>query len=742
MYETIQIDEDNLTLDGGSVYTVTGPGGGNGVYLYGRTGVTIKDLTVRQFGYGISLWNSTYNTLTGNTASNNSRGIQLVSSSKNTLTDNAVNSNSSGILLSNSPDNSLTGNIANYNRWYGIWLYYHSSYNTLADNTANSNDIGIGLGRDSSYNTLTGNTTSNYWSGIGLNGCSNNTLTDNTCSSNSHDGIFLAYSSYNTLTNNTSSKNGRAIWLSMSNFNIMIGNTMADNVLYGIQLEWSSDNQVYNNNFIGNSTQAYDYGGSGNVFNLLAPPDDPGGNYWSNWTSPDIDDDGIVDFPYVFTGGQDNLPWVVQDGWNQPPVASDDSATTNEDTAVTVDVLANDSDIDGDTLTVSSVTQGANGSVVNNGDGTLTYTPNANFNGDDTFTYTVNDGKGGTDTATVTITVNSVNDPPVAQGDSYTVNEDNTLDVAAPGVLANDSDIDSISLTAVWLSGPSHGSLTLNADGSFTYNPNTNYYGSDTFTYTVSDGNGGTDTAIVTITVNPVNDPPVVGVIIAPLEPVQVDTIVAAGALFSDPDSDDTHTAEWDWGDGSTSAGPVSEGTVTGTYTYTTPGVYTVMLTVTDGEASAEAVFQYVVVYDPGAGFVTGGGWIASPPGAYTADPFLTGKANFGFVAKYKKGATVPTGNTEFKFKAGDLNFHSSSYQWLVVNQAGTNAQFKGSGTINGGMAPNGEYYRFMLWAGDGEPDTFRIRIWEEDEDGVETVKYDNGFNQEIGGGSIVVHAK
>jgi hypothetical protein len=114
----------------------------------------------------------------------------------------------------------------------------------------------------------------------------------------------------------------------------------------------------------------------------------------------------------------------------------------------------------------------------------------------------------------------------------------------------------------------------------------------------------------------------------------------------------------------------------------------------------------------------------------------LSGKANFGFVSKYKKGATVPTGQTEFVFQAGDLNFHSSSYDWLVVNQNGSNAQFKGVGTING----SGDY-KFMLWAGDGDSDTFRIKIWWEDGE-TENVVYDNGFDQEIEGGSIVIHTK
>lgn len=112
------------------------------------------------------------------------------------------------------------------------------------------------------------------------------------------------------------------------------------------------------------------------------------------------------------------------------------------------------------------------------------------------------------------------------------------------------------------------------------------------------------------------------------------------------------------------------------------------------------------------------------------------GKANFGFVAKYKKGASIPDGQTEFVFKAGDLNFHSTSYDWLVVNKGDSRAQFKGTGTING----MGDH-KFMLWAGDGEPDTFRIKIWYE-ENGAEIVVYDNGVQQPIGGGNIVIHKK
>jgi len=124
----------------------------------------------------------------------------------------------------------------------------------------------------------------------------------------------------------------------------------------------------------------------------------------------------------------------------------------------------------------------------------------------------------------------------------------------------------------------------------------------------------------------------------------------------------------------------------------------------------------------------------------------FTGKANFGFVSRYKKGADVPTGETEFQFKAGNLNFHSESYQWLVV--AGARAQFKGSGTING----SGNY-DFILTAidgainGGGEIDKFRIKIWNPSS---EEIVYDNKIGADDGGndateldsGNIVIHTK
>src|SRR5262249_26066628 len=133
---------------------------------------------------------------------------------------------------------------------------------------------------------------------------------------------------------------------------------------------------------------------------------------------------------------------------NDPPTAGADSATTDEDVAVTVAVLANDTDVDGDALAVSSFTQGGHGSVTANAGGTLMYMPAADYYGIDAFTYTISDGHGGTDTATVTVTVRPVNDAPVAANDSYTVAAGATLQVAAPGVLGNDTDVDGDALSA------------------------------------------------------------------------------------------------------------------------------------------------------------------------------------------------------------------------------------------------------------------------------------------------------
>ena len=183
---------------------------------------------------------------------------------------------------------------------------------------------------------------------------------------------------------------------------------------------------------------------------------------------------------------------------NHRPDAVDDSATTDEDAPVVIDVLSNDTDVDGDTLSVVSVSDPAHGSATINEDGTVTYTPDPDFNGVDTFTYTITDGNGGSDTATVTVTVRPVNDGPDAVDDSATTDEDTSVTIP---VLANDTDPDGDTLSVVSVSDPAHGSVTVNPDGTVTYTPDPDFNGVDTFTYTITDGNGGSDTATVTVTV-------------------------------------------------------------------------------------------------------------------------------------------------------------------------------------------------------------------------------------------------
>jgi hypothetical protein len=270
--------------------------------------------------------------------------------------------------------------------------------------------------------------------------------------------------------------------------------------------------------------------------------------------------------------------------------------------------------------------------------------------------------------------------------------------------------------------------------------------GMTSVTLTVTDSKGASSQCMATVTVN--NPAPTVTI-----------NSPASGAVFpvgtpvnftgSFTDNPGTHTATWMF-DTLTQAGTVNEmtGAVSASYTFTTAGVYKVKLTVDDvcgemGTATTVGGFDaLVVVYDPNGGFVTGGGWITSPAGAYTPNLSLTGKANFGFVSKYQKGASVPTGQTEFQFKVANFNFQSTSYDWLVI--AGARAQYKGTGTINGAGS-----YSFLLTAIDGQisggggSDKFRIKIWD-----AGGVVYDNqmgaGDNDNpttvLGGGSIVIH--
>jgi hypothetical protein len=178
---------------------------------------------------------------------------------------------------------------------------------------------------------------------------------------------------------------------------------------------------------------------------------------------------------------------------------------------------------------------------------------------------------------------------------------------------------------------------------------------------------------------------------------------------------------------------------------FASAGVHDLCIRGTDAIGNAgSATCTPLVVYDPSAGFVTGGGWIDSPAGAYTLNPSLHGKANFGFVSKYLPGANVPSGNTQFHFHTANMTFRSVAYDWLVL--AGARAQYKGTGALNGEPG-----YSFILTAIDGDQaggggiDRLRLKVWNSN-----GVAYDNQLNAPdsadpttgLSGGSITIHKK
>ena len=203
---------------------------------------------------------------------------------------------------------------------------------------------------------------------------------------------------------------------------------------------------------------------------------------------------------------------------NDPPIAVDDSASVAEDGSVDVRVLDNDSDPDGDSLTVIAASTTNGTAVVNNSGsgGRVRFTPAPNYYGTVVFSYIVSDGALSS-TGSVTVTVTPVNDAPVASDDAYTCPEGTTLIVpvagvlstgaSGAGVLANDTDLEGDPLTAVLVSSVSHGTLVFNSNGSFTYAPTADFNGSDSFTYRASDGSAMGNVAMVTINVTPVSDP-------------------------------------------------------------------------------------------------------------------------------------------------------------------------------------------------------------------------------------------
>jgi probable HAF family extracellular repeat protein len=431
---------------------------------------------------------------------------------------------------------------------------------------------------------------------------------------------------------------------------------------------------------------------------------------------------------------------TIRVGANQPPTAR--PLVINTEEAMAVSITLEGYDPEGASLTCS-ITRPPTHGVLTGTAPRLTYTPAAGYSGQDAFVYTVTDPQGlSSSEAVVSITITSANHSPgVSVGSAYIATEGRALTLTWSAV-----DPDGDALRYAWDFGDG-------STGSGTTLPVSHVYG-DNGTYTLSlsadDGKHGTDTKSTSVTVN--NLAPTIGALAVPLAPVQIGSVVTASASFTDPGSVDTHTGQVQWDNG-TSLLPASPGvnqtakTITASNSALASGVYTITLKVTDkdGDLGQSTASSYVVVYDPTGSFVTGGGWIVSPNAACAASVcgFTgTGNATFGFVSKYAKGATVPSGGTEFEFTAGGLRFVSTSYAWLTVS--GPLAQFKGAGTVNGVAG-----YQFLITAYDGNVaggggiDKFRIKIWN-----ATAVVYDNQLGAQddsiaataLGGGSIVIH--
>lgn len=224
----------------------------------------------------------------------------------------------------------------------------------------------------------------------------------------------------------------------------------------------------------------------------------------------------------------------------------------------------------------------------------------------------------------------------------------------------------------------------------------------------------------------------------------QVGEAVSVSAMFDDDGTG--HTAEWFWGDDTSSPGTITPTCgatsyeATGSHVYAAAGLYTITLFVRDGAGHESAAALTVAIVDPSAGFVTGGGWIQSPAGALVSDPLAQGQAHFSVSSQYKKGASIPTGSMKFDFKAGSFEVQGASQQWLVVS--GSRAWLRGSGTLKDGSA-----CAFQLTLVDGGSDRFRLRVWLT---GSLAVVYDNQPGQPesgdastpLGGGSVQIHGK
>ena len=371
--------------------------------------------------------------------------------------------------------------------------------------------------------------------------------------------------------------------------------------------------------------------------------------------------------------------FITVDPIDDAPVAQGGSASGDEDTPINGQVVVTDVDNSADQLSYHVVSGPAHGALALNADGTFTYTPSADYNGADSFTFKANDGSLDSNIAVVQLTVNPVNDAPVAQDGSASGDEDTPI---SGQVVATDVDNSADQLSYSLVSGPSHGTLAFNGDGSFTYTPNANFNGSDSFRYKASDGSLDSNIAAVSLTVNPVNDPPVAGWNYAGCQKnSSIGADVAHGVLAntSDPDLTDVLTVSAVRLFGASTSAAVSAGhpaVVQGTYgqlTMNADGSYGYVANTSPGALPAQMVPQDIFTYTVNDGH----------GGTTTANLTVTVYGP-GSTYLHASASVLNGGNGQSALDGGDFShtlIGSNGPDWLLAG--------RGNDTLTGGKGPD-----------------------------------------------------
>jgi parallel beta-helix repeat protein len=731
-------------------------------------------------------------------------GIGVAYSTGCTITynkvDNVRGGFSIGFEIAQSSDCFALNNVVS-NCWNGFRVSYSSSNNMISSNTINDVDLGIALLFGSSSNSVRENTICDCIAGIYLeDACNSNIIADNIATEN-NVGIRIATSCEDNLVkkNIINDNNEYGIYLTSSNDNSIVENIISENSIHGVYLSSSSNsfiskNTIFNNgdrgiilqdssnnNMIEDNTAFFNYVGIGvyNSENNVVQYNDASNNFGginimreSNCmvrgnTIKESGDNGIYFGTVTNSLIENNLieypTGVIQSGIVLDPsvnckvlnnmivnciygIRLDGGSSTNN---LISNNIIHDSNGYGIILTFGSssnivnentVYKTAYGIAIGGSSNNNAITENAVFQ--NAVGIILTDSIGNTIASNkVYENINSGiwlnHETGLSKNNLIT---DNTISTNTVGVkvhyssdnkiyhnnfLYNTVQVESVSSINIWDNGyPSGGNYWSDYTGvDVKHGPNQDLIGND--------GIGDTQYNINPQNVDHYPYCSMVPPIITITSPIDWALYTGGSATYSFSATATPKLASLTATITNLGGTPVPVNL--GDTIPSSAGVYTLSVTATDIYGTSATKEVTFVVYDPNAGFVTGAGSIDSKAGDYKLDASLAGKAHFAFVSKYQKGATVPDGNTQFMFKTAGLDFSSSTYEWLVV--AGSKAQFKGTGTING----EGNY-KFMLFADDGGKtgvDAFRIRIWDAQ---TEAVVYDNGVNQPISSGNIIVH--